>query len=340
VSIMVDYDRFDDEVLKNQNLDRVTSVEKFEQRSWDRDNIGQRVNEIQSNHDTIETILQDINEQLDGIPTKDELEDDWSGFLDRVKTDNRGRPTQLPRAFFDAERDRSELLLRQAIWQARLKELESFARRKLSDKFESLLEEYRTAQSHETLNQMLEQKAEHFATEKVDEKAVEIKEWKNMIEKMGQSLREEKRSLWSMMERVAELEGTGLTKDDVREVQEETLEEFVTSKGVFTLDSGELEKDAEESEREDVAESVAESVVEDESGSNVYSLKGKSFDEKVDVLVDLWDSENIHERIDDDNDDITKSEIADMTDVSQATLFNQGLFEKIEDEQDLFLRTP
>lgn len=336
---MVDYQSLDDGVLKSQNVDRVTSVEKFEQRSWDRDNVAQRVNEIQSNYETIETILQDINEQLDSIPSEDDLEDDWSGYLDRVKKDNRDRAVTLPRAFYEAESDRSDLLLRQAIWQARLKELESFARRKLAGKFEQLLEEYRTAQSHETLNQMLEEKAEHFATQKVDQKAVEIKEWKNMIEKMGQSLREEKRSLWSMMERVAEMEGTGLTVDEIKEAQEETLEEFVTSKGVFTLDRSELEQDSKESDRKETAESVASNVAHS-NGSDVYELKGKSFDDKVDILVNMWDEEGIHQRVDDPDDNITKGDIADMTDLSQVALFNQDLFERIEDEREIFLKTP
>lgn len=337
---MVNHEVLDDGVLKSQNVDRVTSVEKFEQRSWDRDNIVQRVNEVESNHETIETILQDINEQLDNIPSEEELRDEWSGYLDRVKTDNRNRAVSLPRAFYEAENDRSELLLRQAIWQARLKELESFARTKLAKKFDQLLDDYRTAQSHETLNEMLEEKADHFASERVDEKATEIREWKNMIEKMGQSLREEKRSLWSMMERVAEMEGTGLTVDEVKEAQRETLEDFVTSNGVFTLDEEELKKDEKEVERKGAAESAADSVVESGEGKDVYELKGKSFDDKVDVLVNMWDEESIHDRVDNPDDDITKGEIADMTDLSQAGLFNQGLFDRIEEEKEIFLKTP
>jgi len=280
---MVDYESLDDGVLKSQNVDRVTSVEKFEQRSWDRDNIDQRVNEIQSNHQTIETILQDINEQLDNIPTEEELEKEWSGYLDRVKTNNQGKATQLPRAFFEAESDRSDLLLRQAIWQARLKELESFARGKLAEKFDQLLEEYRTAQSHETLNQMLEEKAEHFATEKVDQKASEIKEWKNQIEKMGQSFREEKRSLWAMMERVAEEDTNSLSKSDIEDATIEGLNKFITSNGVFTLDEAELEQDSKESDRKDTAENVAESIVEEDSSEED---EGKTAREQ---LMDNWE---------------------------------------------------
>jgi predicted XRE-type DNA-binding protein len=280
---MVDYESLDDGVLKSQNVDRVTSVEKFEQRSWDRDNIEQRVNEIQSNHQTIETILQDINEQLDSIPSEEELEEEWSGYLDRVKTNNQGKATQLPRAFFEAESDRSDLLLRQAIWQARLKELESFARGKLADKFDQLLEEYRTAQSHETLNQMLEEKAEHFATEKVDQKASEIKEWKNQIEKMGQSFREEKRSLWAMMERVAEEDTNSLSESDIESAMVSGLNEFITSNGVFTLDEAELEQDSKESDRKETAENVAKSVVEEDDSEED---DGKTAREQ---LMDNWE---------------------------------------------------
>lgn len=335
---MVDYSSLDDGVLKQNNLDRVTSVEKLESRSWDRDNIGQRVSEVQNNVDTVETILQDIQEQLENIPGKDDLEDEWEKFLDRMPTDNNGRPEQLPRAFFEAERDRYELMLRQAIWQARLKELEGFTRRKVSEKFESLLEEYRTAQSHETLENLLEDKAKHFATEKVEKEVTEIRSLKNQIEKMGQALREEKRSLWSMMERVAEEDTNSLSEDDVVQALENSLDDFVKSNGVFTLDRSELEQDEKESERESVAESVAESAV--DSSDGVYELKGKPLDEKVDVLVNMWDDENIYERIDDPDDGITKSEIAEMTDLSQAGLFNKGLFEKLEEEYDVFLRRP
>lgn len=334
---MVNHEVLDDGVLKGQNVDRVTSVEKFEDRSWDRDNISQRVNEIRSNHETIETILQDINEQLNNIPNEEQLRDDWSGFLDNVQTDNRGKAKYFPRAFYEAESRRSQLLLRQAIWQARLKELESFARRKLASSFESLLSEYRTLKSKEDLSDVFDVKGEMAKLESLI----------NQVEKLGQAMREERRTDRKTIETLASsVEGVDEDKLShlVESSAENGLEQFVKSNGVFTLDQDELNQDAKESDRLKTAERVAEESVSDSdnqsSSDSNYSLKGKSFDEKVDVLVKLWNEENIHERIDDPDDDITKSEVAEMVDVAQPTLFNQGLFDRIEDEKEVFLRKP
>jgi len=334
---MVNHEVLDDGVLKGQNVDRVTSVEKFENRSWDRDNLSQRVNEIRSNHETIETILQDINEQLNNIPNEEQLRDDWSGFLDNVQTDNRGNAKYFPRAFYEAESRRSQLLLRQAIWQARLKELESFARRKLASSFESLLSEYRTLKSKEDLSDVFDVKGEMAKLESLI----------NQVEKLGQAMREERRTDRKTIETLAS-SVDGVDEDKLSHLVESSaengLEQFVKSNGVFTLDQDELNQDAKESDRLETAERVAEKSVSDSdvqgSSDSNYSLKGKSFDEKVDVLVKLWDEENIHERIDDPDDDITKSEVADMVDIAQPTLFNQGLFDRIEDEKEVFLRKP
>lgn len=324
---MVDYsESLDDGVLKQQNLERVTTVEKMEDRSWDRDNISERVSEVENNKDTIETILQDLEEKIDSVPSREQLEEEWSAYLDRVEKDNKGNPKRYPPAFVDAERERFQLMMRRAIWEARLRELETFSREKLADKFVDLLDEYRALKSESRLEDILD----------VEGKFGEIKELKHQIEKMGQSLREEKRSLWRMMERVAETEGTGLTKSDVEEAAEKGLESFVKSDGQFVLDSDELERDRKQVERDVAAQSAAENVAgekqeeDDSNGENVYELKGKSVDEQYEALESLASE---HKPV---QNGFTQSEVAELTDVTPAAIFQDGGILDSVQEEDLF----
>lgn len=330
---MVDYTILDDSVLKEKNQERVTSVEKFESRSWDQDNIAQRVSEVQNNSDTIETILQDIDEQLESLPSEEDLKEEWKPWLDRQETDNRGNAKSLPRAFYDAEKERSKLLLRQAVWQARLKELERFARQKLAEKFDQLLKQYRTAKSYDTLEEVLENKAEHFAEQKIEKKSSEFEGYVNQMEKMGQAFREEKRSLWRMIERVAEEDTNSISKDEVEEVMVEGLNQFVLENGMFTLDEDELDQDQKESEREGLAEKQAENIVSPDSSekptektSEVYEIKGKDTDVQNQKLSQLAEEYSPLEN------DWTQQEVADKTDVSAAAIFKDGgILDRIHD---------
>lgn len=257
-------------VLKESNLQKVTSVEKFEDRDWDRDSIEQRVAEVRSNRDTIETILQNIEQKLANVPSKDELEEQWSKYLEKVAKDENDEPKRYPPAFVEAAEDRAELLQRRAEWEARLRELEDFALGKMEEKFNGLLVEHRSLKADSTFQDILN----------VQEELAEIRQMKSDFEKFGQALREENRSLWNMVERLAEEDGNSLSDDELEEIGVRSLEKFVDQNGVFTLDTESLEKQKEESEREGAAESAADEVLESDDEDEITARED---------LVENWD---------------------------------------------------
>lgn len=362
----MDYDMMDQSVVKNQNRERVTTVEKLESRSWDRDNLDQRFSEVRNNQDTIESILQNIREELEDLPSDEELRDDWGKYFDRVEKDEKGNPMRYPPAFVDVARDRNKLLTRYAVWEARLQELNNFALRKFHSKFMDLLEEFRAASSYETIEEALDNKAEKFAERMMDEKVARVEERINQVEKLGQALREERRSDRETRKKLVELVkdltedvdsvDEGMLEELVEESTSNALDEFIKSNGVFELDQDELEQDERDSEREAAAEYAGESAVDDVLDDNMlppsvdydemkddqgtWLLKDKSFEERVSVLLEMWDELSIDDRVESDEHGVTKSDIAEKTDVSQATIFNSGLFEKIEEEYGMEFQIP
>jgi hypothetical protein len=316
---MVNYDQMDDGVLKKNNREKVTAVENLETRSWDRDNIKQRANEVQENHDTIQNILQNIEEEIKTIPDEEELEDMWSNFLERQKTDEKGNAKRVPRQFFEAEKKRAELWMRYAVWEARLYELEAFAREKLAEKFVNLLEDYRVLKSESKLEEIVD----------VQDKLSRMETLANQIDKFGQKMHEERNSLWNMVERVAEKEGTSITKEDIEEATQEGIEEFVSEKGFFQLDPDEREMENKRGERDAAAEAAADSVVGDDGddGDRFWELKDKSVDKQAEVLGEM--AEELEPKMN----DLTQAEIADCTDVSQPALFKDGgIVDRVHDE--------
>lgn len=252
----------DDGVLKDENQNRVTSAEKLEDRDWSRDNIEDRIDDVRTIMDTIETILQDINQEIASLPTHEELEDEWESYLDRKPEDEQGRPKEYPRPFIEVKNRKIELLMRQALWQARLKEVEKLARSKIYTKFEELLEEYRTAKSYETIQDAMDDKAEQFAESKINDKVSKVESYVNTLEQLLQAVREERKSDRETIKRLASAVD-GVDEDEVTEAVQEGLERFVTDRGLVSLDPGELELSEKRSDREQGVEGSKSSVVEE-----------------------------------------------------------------------------
>jgi len=352
---------FDDaeQVLKDENLESVTAVEELKQRSWDRDKLSQRFSDVRSNRQTIERIIRDIQQQIDSIPDDDELREKYSGFLDEVSTDSMGQPKTIPRPMYDAVLDRFELMMRHALWQSRLDELEWFAVEMFKSKCLEILEEHRTAQSFDKLENMVESRAETFASEKVDEKVQELDSKISQVEKVAQATREERKSLWGMIERVAEKETNSLTVEELEDVVDRSLDDFVDRHGVFSLDEQELSASRKAEERKSAADSAAESVAgenggKDNGGSDdhplshvevkgddgVYLLKDK--DElrlRAYVLEEMYREQDLNERV--ESGDVSKSDVADLTDMTVSSLFYEdGVVTKAVEEFNADVEVP
>lgn len=286
----------DDGVLKESNMERVTSVEKLEARDWSRDNISDRIDDVTTIVDTIETILQDINQEIESLPTHEELKDEWGKYLDRKQTDEKGRPQEFPRAFIDVKNEKIELLMRQALWQARLKEVEKLARSKAFSKFANLLEEYRTAKSYETIQDAMEDKAEQFAENKINEKVSKVESYVNTLEQLLQAVREERRSDRETIKELASA-ADGVDEDRIESIvekgTEKGLERFITDEGLASLDREELELSQRRENRKEGVEGSKSSAVEEVKSTEENSGGSEPGDDEDlsarEELLEYWD---------------------------------------------------
>lgn len=349
---------------KQSKIESVTSVEELESKSWDRDQLSQRFRDVKTTHNNIVRIINDIQAELDSLPSIEERvqEAESEKVYSNMPTDQEGKPKYHPRPIVELAKQRSELKDRESRWMAELMELHRFAERKFKDSALSILEEYRSSKIHGKLEEHLDEAVEDKVEKRITEEKTEIRQVRSDVERVAQAMREQERSLWNALEKFADRDSTGLSFDDIKKAQVEGLEQFVSDDGLgFSVVGEEHEQAKKEGERRDAVKSAAEDVVgqsqqeeessEDEDGSGrgddffrgsdgSWSLKGRSREEKADVLVKMWDEEGFGDRIRNPDDSVTKSEIAEVTDLSQARLFNQGLIEEIVDENDLMLPLP
>lgn len=299
----------------------VLSVSQLQQRSWDRDDIPQRLDDIQQAHNNIESNLQDIQSDLEDTKSLDELKDEYEGFYDQVGTDNRGNPKAHPSEVVQELQKRQDLMMRLAVWHSRSKELNRFARNVVGSKYSKLLEEYRTAQSYDTLEEVLEDKAEHYAEQKVSALESEMQSNIQQLEKLLQVVREQEKNHLEINKELAS-QANGVDESNVEGLvseMKEFLEDFVDEKGTVVLDDDELEQARKVEEREDARDSAVEDQVNDaldsedgesDDGSESLEISFSNSSElsKKEQIVSAWDEHDL--------DTMTNQQIAEAFDVS------------------------
>jgi len=311
----------------------VLSVSQLQQRSWDRDDIPQRLDDIQQAHNNIESNLQDIKSDLEDTKTLDELKDEYEGFYDQVGTDTRDNAKAHPSEVVQELQKRQDLMRRLAIWHSRSKELNRFARNVVGSKYSKLLEQYRTAQTYDTLEEVLEDKAEHYAKQEVNALKAEMDSNIQQLEKLLQVVREqEKNHLEINKELAAQANGVDESSiDGLVDEMKSFLEEFVDEKGTVVLDDEELEKSRKVEERESARDSAVEDQVNDalkdesakdsEPESLEISFSNSSELSKKEQIVSAWDEHDLEM--------MTNKQIAEAFDT------DEGYVDEVVEEENL-----
>jgi len=293
----------------------VLSVSQLQQRSWDRDDIPQRLDDIQQAHNNIESNLQDIKSDLEDTKTLEQLKDEYEGFYDQVGSDSRGNAKAHPSEVVKELRERQDLMMRLAVWHSRSKELNRFARKLVGSNYEKLLEEYRTAQTYDTLEEVLEDKAEHYAKQEVNSLKAEMDSNIQQLEKLLQVIREQEKNHLEINKELA-AQANGIDESSIDGLVDEMktfLEDFVDEKGTVVLDENELEKSRKVEERE----SARESAVSDQVSEALDDEDGEM--SVRDEIVSDWD----------DLQTMSKSDIAELYDV------DEDLVDTVIDEENL-----
>lgn len=285
--------------MDDVNDSDVLSVKQLQQRSWDRDDIPQRLDDIRQAHNNIESNLQDIKSDFEETKSLEELKEEFDGFFDQIKTDSRGNPKAYPPEVVDELQERQDLMRRFAVWQARSKELNRFARRVVGGKYKQLLEEYRTAQTYDTLEEVLEDKAEHYAEQKVNALQGQMNSNIQQLEKLLQKFHEQEKNHLEINKELAR-QADGVDSSNVEGLVDEMaefLEDFVDEKGTIVLNQEELEKAEKLEERENARESavndqVSEALDEDTDSLDI-GFSNSSELSKKEQIVSAWDEHDL-----------------------------------------------
>jgi len=311
----------------------VLSVSQLQQRSWDRDDIPQRLDDVQQAHNNIESNLQDVKSDLEGTKSLEELKDEYEGFYSQVSTDSRGNPKAHPLEVVNELQKRQDLMMRLAVWHSRSKELNRFARNVVGSKYSKLLEEYRTAQTYDTLEEVLEDKAEHYAKQEVNALKAEMDSNIQQLEKLLQVVREQEKNHLEINKELAS-QANGVDESSIDGLVDEMksfLEDFVDEKGTVVLDENELEKSRKVKEREQARESAVSDQVndaldnEEDDNEEVESLEisfsNSSELSKKEQIVSAWDEHDLET--------MTDQQIAEAFDT------DEGYVEELVEEENL-----
>jgi len=311
----------------------VLSVSQLQKRSWDRDDIPQRLDDVQQAHNNIESNIQDVISDLKDTKTLDELKDEYDGFYSQVSSDSRGNPKAHPFEVVQELQKRQDLMRRLAIWHGRSKELNRFARNVVGSKYGKLLEEYRTAQTYDTLEEVLEDKAEHYAKQEVNSLKAEMDSNIQQLEKLLQVVREQEKNHLEINKELAS-QANGVDESSIEGLVGEMktfLEDFVDEKGTVVLDDEKLEKSRKVEERESARESAVEDQVDDalneegedsdEDESLDIGFSNSSELSKKEQIVSAWDEHDL--------DMMSNERIAQTFDT------DEGYVEKVVEEENL-----
>lgn len=325
---------FDGDPRKNSNLERVTSVEDLESRSWDRDSIDQRFRDVVNAHDTIVNIISDIQSQIDALDSKEEAESKHKGFYDNTEDLAGGESKYHPNPPYQLAWKYKDLHERESRWMVDLMELHRLAERKFKDKALMLLEENRSAEVHDKLLDHLDEKVEDKLDRRLTEEKTEIRQVKSEVKSVAQAMREERRALDRRLESVAEQDGIGSLEERVVDEVEKGLEQFVTDNGLgFEIDRDILDRDRAESERSEAAESGADELSGSGDGDDGFSADEVDEDEEVvveDSPSDRGDArKEMIEKWDGEFEMMTQQQIADALGKSQAWV------SKVKNEESL-----
>jgi hypothetical protein len=289
----------DDFQLENENEqdgkseDSVLTADELRSKTWNRDTISERIQEVQAHNQQVEKQLRDLRKDFEATESFDDLKDEFDSFLDRVSKDERGNPSVYPRPFVEQMRERHRIKQKMAEWQGRRYEVNRVTVALIYQVFTSLLDEFRTAQSYETLEDALENKTKHHVDEVLDKKETKLDSKINQVEKLIQAFREERRSDRETIKELASA-ADGVDEDQVEEIIQRSLdsglEQFVDENGVVILDDEELEQNRKDSERQGAAESSAENAVSD------AGLEDSSEDLSVrEQIVSDWEDQGLAE---------------------------------------------
>jgi hypothetical protein len=194
------------------------------------------------------------------------------------------------------------------------------------------LEEYRTAQSFETLEEELENKAEHYAEQKITSLESELDSKIQQLEKLLQVVREQEKNHLEINKELAS-QASGIDESGVEDQISEMksfLEDFVDERGTVNLDESELDQAEKLEERESARESAVEDQVnkalddeseEDEPESLEISFSNSSELSKKEQIVSAWDEHDL--------------EMMSDKQIAEAFDTDEGYVEKVIDEENL-----
>jgi len=194
-----------------------------------------------------------------------------------------------------------------------------FARNVVGSKYGNLLEEYRTAQTYDTLEEVLEDKAEHYAKQEVNALKAEMDSNIQQLEKLLQVLREQEKNHLEINKELA-AQANGVDESSIDGLVDEMktfLEEFVDEKGTVVLDDDELEKSRKVEERENARESAIEDQV-NEALDSKEDEENDDFSVRDEILSDWEDLQTM-----------SKSDIAELYDI------DEDVVDTVLDEENL-----
>ena len=284
----------EEEQNNGKSTDSVLTSEELRSKTWNRDTISERIQEVKAHNQQVEKQLRDLRKDFESTDSFEDLKDEFESFLDRVNEDERGNPRVYPRPFVEQMRERHRIKQKIAEWQSRRYEVNRTAVALMYQNFTSLLDEFRTAQSYETLEEALEDKTKHHVDEVLSKKETKLDSKINQVEKLIQAFREERRSDRETIKELASA-ADGVDESEIESIIEETLdsglEQFVDENGVVVLDDEELEQDRKEGERLDAAESSAANAVSD---AGLDDSDGEELSVREQIVSD-WESQGLAE---------------------------------------------
>lgn len=299
--------------------DDVLTAEELRSKTWNRDSVVERIQEVKSHNQQVEKQLRDLRKDFESTDDFESLKDEFESFLENVNEDERGNPKYYPRPFVSEMRERHRIKQKMAEWQSRRYEVNRVAVVRIYSVFQSLLDEFRTAQSYDTLEEALENKTKHHVDEVIESKATEFESKIQQVEKLVQALREERRSDRETIKELASA-ADGVDEDTimdiVEEAQESGLEQFVSDNGVVILSDDELKQSRKQSERQNAAKRSAENALSDadlSTGNDDLSTKEQ--------LLNDWDDQ----------------QLGDFTDEDIASMYGTDaeMVEKLREEENL-----
>lgn len=318
------------DVRKKEHYKEV--FEKFlKHRDWSTDTYKGDYRDLHEEINGIENIIEDLQDTLERKKRQKKKEineyDKHGRGVDDLEsiTLQAGKNPTLKQAA-EKQEEIDEIRVKINIWKAFQSILDRVGRIKM----------YKVASSFETINEKAnaQQNFEEYASEKVEEMRNELKEFTQReikdrtheLEKAVEATRQEQKNMWTYFEKYGEAEKESLVKisrmwEQLTDVDTSTELDDLTGADGYGVD---LEGDRREyREKKEERQAARDSATEVDIGTSndaddgcKYELKGKSLEERKEVLKEMWEQEDILS--------MSQTEVEEMVDVSRQLIFDSG----------------